>query len=660
MTRKQYLSEEFKRFIQQEEVKKSWYELLCEKAGNIIRIEPGEDTSKDLKSKLIFCNLKLEPTEVYSTFVLLIILTSLLAFLLSASYIFLGLGAMDGLIPYLLLLLIVGLGSSYYVLIYPKQLAKKIRIQASSELILAVLYMAIGLKNTPNLETATAFAAMNIKGPLGKDLRKLLWDVNTGKYKTIDEGLHVFVNKWKEENDEFTEAIDLLKTSLTRTGIQRDKTIDRAVELILESNMERMKQYARELKNPISIIHALGMLLPVITLILFPIIAVFLPDVIEPYTLVLIYDIALPITVFWFMQNVLAKKPYGFPVIDIKEHPDASQSGIFVLNVQNKKVRLPLLPISLILIALISSPAIYTLLGATLETPLTDRLFAGLLIFWSIVIGIIFFTFLSSNKNRKIKKEVQEIEKDFVEATFLLGVSLSSGQPLEACLEKVSRRIKGQKISGLFKQLLYVIKQFGATLKDAVFNKSYGVIKEYPSSLIQNVLKIMVESSRKGLGVTASILVTVSNYLRDINRVDEYLKELLEETSSSMKLLTSVLVPLACGIVVGMSSILIMILLFVADLFTTMPVSEEVGSVPFLGTFAMEDVMPVEVFLIVVGVYMISTLVTLSVFIVRLEHGDDWVEMQYLISNNLLKGAAIFTFVLLMVHFVFGAMIPLG
>jgi len=567
---------------------------------------------------------------------------------------------MDGLIPYLLLLLIVGLGSSYYVLIYPKQLAKKIRIQASSELILAVLYMAIGLKNTPNLETATAFAAMNIKGPLGKDLRKLLWDVNIGRYKTIDEGLHVFVNKWKEENDEFTEAIDLLKTSLTRTGIQRDKTIDRAVELILESNMERMKQYARELKNPISIIHALGMLLPVITLILFPIIAVFLPDVIEPYTLVLIYDIALPITVFWFMQNVLAKKPYGFPVIDIKEHPDASQSGIFVLNVQNKKVRLPLLPISLILIALISSPAIYTLLGATLETPLTDRLFAGLLIFWSIVIGIIFFTFLSSNKNRKIKKEVQEIEKDFVEATFLLGVSLSSGQPLEACLEKVSRRIKGQKISGLFKQLLYVIKQFGATLKDAVFNKSYGVIKEYPSSLIQNVLKIMVESSRKGLGVTASILVTVSNYLRDINRVDEYLKELLEETSSSMKLLTSVLVPLACGIVVGMSSILIMILLFVANLFTAMPVSEEVGSVPFLGTFTMEDVMPIEVFLIVVGVYMISTLVTLSVFIVRLEYGDDWVEMQYLISNNLLKGAAIFTFVLLIVHFVFGAMIPLG
>ena len=652
-------SPEFIKFLKEEVEKKSWYERLCNFCGNILKIEISKEKAEKLQSKLNFCNLNIEPSSIYSTFILILLSTIfMILFILIEYYLFLPTIALKTLLFFLIMLFILGFGFSYYILIYPDYLVKKIRVEASSEIVLAILYMAIGLKQTPNLENAVIFSAINLPGILGKDLRKLIWDIHVGRYTDIEDALEDFAKKWKEENKEFSQAIDLLRASLLKPPGKEDP-VDKAVKLILDSNMQRMKSYTRELKNPITVIHALGIVLPVITLILFPIVTVVMPNIIKPYVLVAMYDVLLPMIVFWSMRTTLQKRPYGFYVTDISKHPGASKPGQFVFTLKGRKVHLPLLPLSIFLTLLVSFPGVTTLMNATEETSMTIRLFSSLSIFWGIVIGVVFYTFFSTNRNMKIKHEVEEIEKEFGEAMFILGTVLGSGQPLETCLEKVNERVKDQKISGLFSRLLYTIRQMGVTLRDAVFNEEFGVIRYYPSRLIANTLRIMVESTKKDLSVAAQTLISVSQYLKSVKDVDEYLKELLAETTSSMKLLSSILVPLSAGVVVGMSSLLIMILSFVAKLLLKLPMLEGT-EVPFIPGIRITDIMPIEVFLLVVGVYMIEVLVSLSIFTVQLEKGNDWVEMQHCIGTNLLRGGVIFTIVLLLIYFVFRGLIPMG
>jgi len=648
------LSSDFLEYLKSEVEKKSFYEKYCTFARKIIKIEVGEEKASELKQKLDFCNLNIEPSYVYSGFVFTLLITifasfTTLAVLLAFNF------TIEDLIKYVLFVSVVGISLSYYVFVYPSQLAKKTRVEASSEIVLTILYMAIGLKHVPNLESAVTFASVNLSGPIGRDLRRILWNIYIGKYDSIEDGLTDFSTKWKFENREFSQAIDLLKTSITEIS-ERQEMIDKAVSLILESNMERMKDYARELKNPITLINGLGILLPVITLTMFPILSIIMPDLIKPHILVIIYNIVLPFVVFWFMKNTLDKKPYGFHSVDITDHPKASKPGNFSFFFINNKIQLPLLPFAIAIFLLISLPAFFGITKITDETSLTTRLFYGLQIFWAVIIAGVFYTIVSSSKNRKIKQEIEEIESELGEAVFILGSTLRSGHPIEMGLKKTSERIKDQKIYNFFEKILNIMNNLGVTFKEAVFNKNYGAIKYYPSRTIKNIFKIIAESSTKGVYIMSSTLVAISTYLKNLHQVDEHLKELLEEVTSSMKLMSSVLIPLAAGVVVGLSAIVIKIILFVINLFVSMP-ELETEKLPI---FNFDKVMPIEILLIVVGIYMIELLISINIFRIQIERGDDKIEMEYSIGTNLISGAIIFTLSILLIHFILGSLISFG
>ncbi|MEM5799544.1 MAG: hypothetical protein QXZ43_02680 [Candidatus Aenigmatarchaeota archaeon] len=647
-------SADYLQFLREETEKKNFYEKFCSFASNIIKFQIDEEKTRELQQKLNFSNLKITANDVYSAFILMIIFTLIVNIgsfvaLFSAGF------TISEIIKYIFVISLVGFSLAYYIFVYPSIYAKKVRVDASAEIVQTILYISIGLKNVPNLESAVAFAAFNLDGPIGKDLRKLLWDIYTGKYNRIEDALDVFSNKWKFENREFSQALDLLKTSTTEV-YDRDKVIERAIALILQSNMERMNQYARELKNPITMINALGILLPVITLILFPILGMIIPTLISPYTLFTIYNVILPLTVYFLMKNTLEKRPYSFHTINIKDHPEASDLGFISLNI-NKKIQIPILPFCFLIFFLISFPAIMGILNVTKETSLSTRTFYGLQIFWASIISIIIFTLISSSKNKKIKKELEEIEAEFAEAMFMLGSTLRAGQPLETSLRKTSERVKDQKIHSFFEKLINTMNTLGVTLQEAVFNKDYGIIKYYPSKTIKNTMKIIVDSSTKGWGVMASTLTAISQYMKNVHDVDEHLKQLLEDVASSMGLMSSLLVPLAAGVVVGLGAIVMKILLFVSTLYNQLPIDQQ--EIPIIGT-KIEAIMPIEIMIIIVGFYMIELIISINIFKIEIEKGNDSIEKMYSIGINLISGALIFTLTVLIIQFGLGALIPLS
>ncbi|MEM2175221.1 MAG: hypothetical protein QXI58_06340 [Candidatus Micrarchaeia archaeon] len=636
------LSADYLRFLKEEVEKKTFFEKFCNFASSIIRIEIDNEKTRDLQQKINFVNFKIEAKDVYSAFILILIFTMILNISFFLAMLSIGSSFFE-IFKYCFIFSVVGFSLAYYVLIYPSLYAKKIRVEASAEIVQTILYISIGLKNIPNLESAVTFAAFNLDGPIGRDLRKLLWDIYTGRYSRIEDALDDFSIKWKFENREFSQALDLLKTSVTEI-YERDKIIERAIQLILQSNMERMNNYARELKNPITMINALGIFLPVITLILFPILGMIIPTLISPYTLFFLYNVLLPLTVYILMTNTLNKRPYAFHAVDIKNHPDASVFGFFALNLGNKKIQVPLLPFSLFVFALISFPAVIGIINISNKTSINIRTLYGLQIFWGLTISVIIFTLLSTNKNKKIKKELEEIEAEFAESIFILASTLRSGQPIEASLRKTSERLKDQKIYSFFEKLTNTMNNLGVTLRDALFSKEFGILKYYPSKTIRNTMKILADSSSKGWGAVSSTLIAISQYLKNVHEVDEHLKQLLEDVTSSMRLMSSLLVPLAAGVVVS-------------NIFTQLPIDQQ--EIPIIGT-KLEAVMPIELMIIIVGIYMIELIISINMFRVQIERGNDLTEIGYTIGTNLISAAIIFTVVVIIIQFGLGALVPLS
>ena len=98
-------------------------------------------------------------------------------------------------------------------------------------------YMIVSLRLTPNLENAIKFAAENLSGPVGRDLKKMMWGLSTGKYLNPEELLDELASKWRQENLEFYQAIDMMKTSMMERGEKRERTLDESINVLLEGNM---------------------------------------------------------------------------------------------------------------------------------------------------------------------------------------------------------------------------------------------------------------------------------------------------------------------------------------------------------------------------------------------------------------------------------------
>jgi succinate dehydrogenase/fumarate reductase cytochrome b subunit len=71
----------------------------------------------------------------------------------------------------------------------------------------------------------------------------------------------------------------------------------------------------------------------------------------------------------------------------------------------------------------------------------------------------------------------------------------------------------------------------------------------------------------------------------------------------------------------------------------------------------IKKIVPAEIFLVIVGGYMLEVIVLLSMFLATLEHGGDPVEKYNLISSGTIIGMTIFSFSILLIYFIFNSII---
>jgi hypothetical protein len=368
--------------------------------------------------------------------------------------------------------------------------------------------------------------------------------------------------------------------------------------------------------------------------------SIFLPELVQPLALIVGYVVILPLVVFLLMKSYLEKRPYTFHQPDITKHPKFRKEKFL-----NK---------DLFIAIFFASVGIY--LGLSLLLPIGARftplqLYFSFIITWGIVLGVVYFAYSKVRGKLELRDEIAKIESEFPEALVLIGTRLSLGIPLENVLDKTIPKIKHLKVSGFFKNIVHNIRILNMNFEQAIFDKERGAIIFYPSTILTAIMKAITDIYAKGAEIVSKTMVTVSQFLKNVHSVEESLRDMLSEVTSSIHLQMLLLAPLSAGVVVALAAIIvemIMILGSAAKLYESIAgygALSAAGGGILAGFINTEKIIPVHVLQVTIGIYLVEIVALMASFTSRIENGEESILKMRLIARMVLLAALIYTVV---------------
>ena len=134
-------------------------------------------------------------------------------------------------------------------------------------------------------------------------------------------------------------------------------------------------------------------------------------------------------------------------------------------------------------------------------------------------------------------------------------------------------------------------------------------------------------------------------------------KDLMAEVVSSMKSQIGLMTPAIAGIVVGISSMIVAIIVNLNVKFSQLSLGAGVEGVGDLGAlvdiFGVEGIIPGFFFQLVVGVYVVQLTYILTKLQSGIENGEDPVMERYLLGRNMYRGVFLYVLLSLIVSVLF-------
>lgn len=653
------------------------------KYAETLKLPVPKSMEAKLKEDIVFSTMNASPEGVFSGAILALMFVFMFAFFFSFLINDLTLMAIMFLLP---------LGAFYYFYSYPKFRAQVLKVQTGDEAIRIILYMVIYLKLHPNFEGAVNFAAAHSKGPLSKDIKKAMWDIQVGKYRTVEQGLSAYMQKWVIWNEDFVRSISLLYGVMSEPSEEgRERILRKSLDYLLTNTHRKMKVYVENISGPINILHVMGLLMPVMGLIMFPMISMFLHQSVNSAAMVVGYVFILPLVLYFFINRILLKRPSAFMVPDISKHPDLSPPNMYTLKSGGKKVFIPIFPLALIIGFFIMFYGLFhfidlygklSMLSPSLKEGIlmeeADMSIRNVLSTFSITFGfgIMFYLYfhLRSFQRIKIRNDIKNIEGEFQIGLFALGNYLSEGYPIEKAILKTLEEyeklgMQKRAMFNFFTKLLYNIKNFSMTFKRAMFDEKYGIILYFPSALIEEVMRTLADASERSSVLLGNIAKTIGTYLEDLSIIEAKIRELLEDVRAGIKMQAGFVVPLVCAITGSLGIFMINMLKMLACQLEQIEKNLGLGLMggggegfgatglinELVGDFTR--VMPMTVLQAVVGIYTIEAVALFAFLLNGIENGFDPVSRDYLIAKMILQAIILYAVVSILAMIMFHGVI---
>ncbi len=652
----------------------SRYEKLAKSIGNLISFKPAEKDRIRVQKQLDEAHINVSASQALTLSLLSLIISLLFTLVIS---VILYLANPDIGTKNILLIGFLGVVAGsflfYYTYTMPKRLANQWKLTASSQMVPALLYVVVYMKTNSNLERAIEFASEHLEGPLALDFKKILYDVEIAKYSTIKQSLDSYLENWREYAPEFVESFHLVESSLYEPSeSRRVQILEKALQVILDGVYEKMLKFSREIRSPLTTVYMLGIILPTLGLALLPLASTLLKGLIQWYHVMVIFNIIIPFFVFYMTSEILLKRPGGYGESSILElNPEYYKFTSKKPWITAAAISLPFFLVGL-LPFLFRFSSILSFLGLKADYTFADiglkflgsfniidfKTIDGHVVgpfglvstMLSLFIPVSFALFFSISYHLKTKDLIKSrestkiLEEEFTNSLFQLGNRIGDGVPAEIAFARVSESTKGQVTQSFFATVNQNIQQAGMSLERAIFDRKRGAIIFYPSSLISTSMKILIESVKKGLQIAARSLMSISDYVKNIQKINQRVRDLLAEVISDMKSNMTFLAPLLAGIVVGLTTMISLILNKLQALQGSF--SEAQGGLLSGGSitdiFNIGEMIPPYFLQITIGIYLVEIIFILTAAIVTVDAGKDSLREKSEVAKNIKIGIGIY------------------
>jgi len=672
-------SKEYLQFRQEMMPEISRYKRWAETLGNLVKIKIAPKEKEKIQKYLDMAHVEVTPSQALTLSVFALSIVFFASLLITVS-IFLINGSFQ------LLLLFLGLLASVFVFYFtytmPQRLANSWRLKASSQMVPAILYIVVYMKHTSNLERAIDFASQNLEPPLALDFKKIFYNVEIGKFSTIKQSLDNYLETWRNYAPEFIESFHLIESSLYEPQeTMRVQTLEKSLQIILDGVYEKMLKYSRSIRSPLTNIYMLGIILPTLGLALLPLASTLLGGILQWQHVFVIFNILIPFFVFYMTSEVLLKRPGGHGEASVLElNPKYYQFKSKKPWIKAGIIMLPILLIGLLpfifqisfLIGPLGMQSDYTFkeLGLPFfqdvkifdfkkdSSGQTVGPFGPIAVLLSLFIPLsiaLFFSMgykMKTHELIKSRNSTKDLEKEFTNSLFQLGNRLGDGIPAEIAFSKVANSTQGQKTQKFFSLVNQNIQRLGMSLENAIFNPKRGALIYFPSPLISTSMRILTESVKKGLKVAARSLMSISEYIKNIQKINDRLRDLLAEVISDMKSNMVFLAPLLAGIVVGLSAMITMILNRLQGLTDLGGGEQTIGGLGSVSTitslFEVTSMIPPYFIQVAIGIYLVEISFILTKALVTVDSGKDPLQEKFMLSKNLKRSMLIYITVALL------------
>jgi hypothetical protein len=676
-------SREYTTFKEEMSPDLSRYEKWCKSLGSVIKLNVSKKDEDKVSRFLNIAHLDIEPWQALTLGVMAFLSVFFFGLLISLAIVLIKGGLENFPLLFFFLMVILSLFLFYFVNGYPERFASQWRLKASSQMVPALLYVVVYMRHTPNLEKAINFASSHLQYPLALDFKKVFYDVEVGKFSTIKESLDSYLEVWRDYAPEFIEGFNLIESSLFEPdNSRRITTLEKALQVVLDGVYDKMTKFTHNVKSPLTNVYMLGVVLPTLALALLPLASAMLQGMIASYHVFVLFNLIVPFLVFYLTDKVLLLRPGGYGESSLLE-----KNPLYYKYKSNKAyfsaflICLPIILLGLLPLimqidyltlnvanagdtqALLGLKSDYTFneigLGFFGDNYLFDFRDNGsgningpfglgaVLLSLLLPFGVaLFFVVVYSSKTKELiveRDKTKELENEFNNSLFQLGNRLGNGVPAELVFGKVAESARGLRTEDFFKRVNYNIQQMGMGLESAIFDPYRGALRYYPSDLISTSMRVLIESSKKGLAIAAISLMSISEYVKNVQKVTLRLRDMLAEVVSDMKSNMTFLAPLLSGIVISLSVMITAILSKLNITELSGGDSSALGSFSsILEIFDMSKMIPPYYLQIIVGVYLIQIIFILTGALVTVDSGEDKLQKTNNIGSNLSKGIVLY------------------
>lgn len=384
--------------------------------------------------------------------------------------------------------------------------------------------VAVRMRLTPAPETAAQFGAYATPGPLAASLAAHVRRTANGP----NTGLQSFAHEWRTDLPALERACSLVESAGREPPTDRRQTLQRAQSVVLQAIQDRSAAFAASIREPVTALYAMGVLLPLSLVALLP--ALSATGVEASLSLLVIgYDLLLPVLVVVASTWLLAKRPVAFgPTTIERSHPEVTTTHWHAAG----------------------AGAVVAVL-AWWSTRLVLPHWTGPLAATGFGIGAALL--VAYQPMQSVRERGREIDDGLADALSLIGRRVERGTATERALEEAASELPGAT-GEVIATAARRQRRLGVDVETA-FTGPNGVLATVASDRAQSAAALLALSASEG-APAGEAMTAMADHLETLDEVERESRRAIGRVTGTLSNTAAVFGPLVGGATVALSAAL--------------------------------------------------------------------------------------------------------